>query len=201
MESSNVKKLIRLDIGCSYHKLPGWIGVDFEPGPDTDVVGDLHALPFRESSVDMIHTRHTLEHVRDPLRCISELYHVCRPCGRITIIVPHYSNSAYWADVTHLRPFSARSFEYFDLEHARRAGFPIYLPDVNIRTRKISLTYWPERIYINKGLIKRSILKLLDKIFSSLANSSPFFCERLWCNWVGGFYEVTFELEPVKCEV
>ncbi len=189
---------MRLDIGCSHHKLPDWVGVDLERGSDVDILADLHHLPFNDSSVDEIHTRHTLEHVRDPLVCISELFRVTKAGGVITVIVPHYSNHAYWADVTHLRPFSARAFEYYDLDHARRAGFPIYLPKVNLRTRSVNLTYWPERIYRNKTFLKRSILRLLDRVLSGLANLSPFLCERFWCFWVGGFYEVTFVLEPVK---
>ena len=189
---------IRLDIGCSFHKLQGWIGVDLERASDVDVLGDLHHLPFADSSVDEIHTRHTLEHVLEPLACIAEMYRVTKSGGVITVIVPHYSNHAYWADVTHLRPFSARAFEYYDLDHAKRAGFPVYLPKVNLRTQAVKLTYWPERIYKNKSLIKRTVLGILNGVFSGLANLSPFLCERFWCGWVGGFYEVTFIVQPIK---
>jgi len=174
--------------------------VDIERGPDVDLVADLHFLPFGSSSVDEIYTRHLLEHVKEPLKCIAEMYRVVKPGGRITVIVPHYSNHAYWADVTHLRPYGARAFEYYDLDHARRAGFPIYLPDVNLRTTEVRLTYWPERIYRHKSFIKRSLLSFMDSLFSGLANLSPFLCERFWCYWVGGFYEVTFVLEPIKNE-
>ena len=100
--------------------------------------------------------------------------------------------------MTHLRPFSVRSFEYYDLEYARRAGSPIYLSDVNLKTCSVRLKYWPERIYGNKSWLKRVILRTMDTMFSWLANWNPFLCERFWCNWVGGFYEVTFVLEPLK---
>lgn len=189
---------IRLDIGCSYHKLPGWLGIDIEKGSDADVIADIHRLPFKDSSIDEIHSRHTLEHVANPLDCISEMFRVTRNNGKITIIVPHYSNNAYWSDVTHLRPFGARAFEYFDIHLARQSGFPLYLPDVNLRTRTVSLTWWPERIYCHKSFLKRTLLKSLNAIINRMANMSPFLCERLWCFWVGGFYEVTFELQPVK---
>jgi len=189
---------MRVDIGCSIHKLPGWLGVDVEPGPDVDVRADMHHLPFRDSSLEQIHTRHTLEHVEDPRQCLRELYRVCKPEGRIAIIVPHYSNPAYWADMTHKRPFSARSFEYYDLQLAKRSGFPIYLPEVDFRTKRVRLTFWPKRIYQNKMPLKRWIIGILDYVFSGLASWNPFLCERLWCNWVGGFYEVEFELQPVK---
>jgi SAM-dependent methyltransferase len=191
----------QLDIGCSSHKLLGWIGVDLERLPGVDVVADMHHLPFRDSSIDRIHTRHTLEHVQDPLHCISELYRICKTDGFINIIVPHYSNSAYWADITHLRPFSTRSFEYFDLDYARKAGFPIYLPNVNLKTLSVRLTYWPSRIYLAKPFYKRLPIAVLNAILSGLANLSPFFCERLWCGWIGGMYEVTFELKPQKGKI
>jgi len=129
------------------------------------------------------------------------MYRVVKSGGKITVIVPHYSNNAYWSDVTHLRPFGVRAFEYYDLKHARRAGFPIYLPNVNLKTRLVSLTYWPERIFIRKSPLKRAALRVLNGLFSGLANLSPFLCERFWCYWVGGFYEVTFVLEPVKEKV
>ncbi|MBM3326877.1 MAG: class I SAM-dependent methyltransferase [Calditrichaeota bacterium] len=188
---------IRLDIGCAQHKLPGWTGVDILPGPGVDIVADLHSLPFGDSTVDILHTRHTLEHIADPLQCIAEMYRVVKPSGRIIVIVPHYSNPAYWADITHKRPFGVRTFEYFDLEYARRAGYPIYKSNINFKTHKTELTYWPGRIQFH-GRLKRACLLMLDKIFSGLANLNPRLCERTWCFWVGGFYEVTFELEPIK---
>ena len=190
--------MIKLDIGCSHHKLKDHIGVDIKIGPDVDVIADMHALPFKDSVIDRIHTRHTLEHVEDPHLCLTELYRITKPDGLMKIIVPHYSNPAYWADITHKRPFSIRSFEYFDIEFAEKAGFPIYLPQINLKTLKKSLTFWPERIYIKKSPIKRFILKTLDNLLSGLANRNPILCEKLWCNWVGGFYEVTFELKVVK---
>ncbi len=192
------KTTINLDVGCSTHKLEGFIGVDLERVPETDIVADLHNLPFRESSIDAIHSRHVLEHVADPHRCISEIYRVLHPRGKAIIIVPHFSSSAYWMDMTHLRPFSVRSFEYFDLDHAKNAGFPIYLPEINIKTKSARLIFWPKRLYIKKAGLKRLIISVLNSLMNRLAQLNPFLCERFWCNWVGGFYEVEFELRVVK---
>lgn len=189
---------LRLDIGCSHHRLPGWTGVDLEKGPQVDLVADMASLPFGDSTVDEIHSRHTLEHVLDPHACIRELYRVIKPSGEIRIIVPHYSNQAYWADMTHRRPFSVRSFEYFDLDYAAAAGFPIYMPDVNLKTRSARLVYWPPRIFEKKSPWKRWVLAALNAVFSGLASLSPFLCERFWCGWVGGFYEVEFVLTTGK---
>lgn len=190
--------MIRLDIGCSFHKKPGYIGVDIESGPDVDIIADMAALPFKDSSIHEIHTRHTLEHVENPLQCISELYRVTNAEGKMVIIVPHYSNSAYWADLTHLRPFSARTFQYFDLDYCMKSGFPIYLPKINLKIEKVILTYWPDRITKSKTLFKRSVSRFLNRMLSYLASKNPFLCERIWCSWVGGFYEVEFHLKVIK---
>lgn len=189
---------MKLDIGCSFHKKSGYVGVDIIKTKDVDVVADMESLPFNDSTIDLIHTRHTFEHVKDPHRCLAELFRVANSDSKIIIIVPHYSNHTYWADMTHIRPFSVRSFEYFDLEFARSAGFPIYLPNVNVKTLSVKLVYWPERIYSSKSFLKRNILKIFDKLISGMANKSTFLCERIWCYWVGGFYEVMFELQPIK---
>lgn len=172
--------------------------MDIQKGPQVDITADMHALPFADSSAAVVYTRHTLEHVQNPHQCIRELYRVCKNDGIVHIIVPHYSNSAYWADLTHLRPFSARTFEYFNLEYARNAGFTIYLPEVNFKTLKVKLVYWPERIIKQKKGWKRGLLRTINFIFSGIANLNLFLCERLWCYWVGGFYEVEFILSPVK---
>ena len=190
--------MIQIDIGCSNHKLDGFIGVDLELGSAADVIADMHNLPFRDSSIDIIHSRHTLEHVENPLCCISELFRASKPNAKMILIVPHYSNHSYWADMTHKRPFSYRSFEYYDLEYAKAAGFPIYLPEVNLKTIKKELIYWPSRIYSQKAFVKRLMLRILNRLFSGLANLSPFICERFWCAWVGGFYEVRFEIRAEK---
>jgi hypothetical protein len=41
-------------------------------------------------------------------------------------------------------------------------------------------------------------MSLLGDIINFFANLSPEFCSRFWCNWVGGFEEISFEFEVVK---
>jgi len=45
------------------------------------------------------------------------------------------------------------------------------------------------------------ILSVVNPMISGVANICPFFCERIWCKWVGGFDDVTFELEAAKKSV
>ena len=47
----------------------------------TDVVGDAHALPFRDSSFDRVFAFNVFEHLRDPARVAEEILRVLKPGG------------------------------------------------------------------------------------------------------------------------
>ncbi len=36
------------------------------------------------------------------------------------------------------------------------------------------------------------LLTWIGTVIDILANASPMFCSRIWCYWVGGFYEIEF---------
>ena len=59
-------KPLLLDIGCGKNKLsrPGYkiIGIDIWENSDADLIIPANKLPFDNESVDVIHTRHFLEH-------------------------------------------------------------------------------------------------------------------------------------------
>ena len=50
-------RMIKLDLGCGPHRLPGYIPIDDSLGHD------VRALPFRDGSVDEIRASHVLEHI------------------------------------------------------------------------------------------------------------------------------------------
>ena len=69
-----------LDLGADdspYQKFfPNRVSVDVEARPGVDVVGDAHALPFRDGEFEMILCTEVLEHLHDPARAISEMRRV-----------------------------------------------------------------------------------------------------------------------------
>ena len=105
-----------LDIGCGNHKIPGSIGLDSSKVEGVDVVHDLEKFPypFKDNSFDVIHANQVLEHLEPPLdKILKELCRICKPKGRIKIIVPHALNVSAFGDPTHKKFFTWFTFDYF----------------------------------------------------------------------------------------
>jgi ubiquinone/menaquinone biosynthesis C-methylase UbiE len=47
--------------------------------------GDVYALPFADSSFDIVSCRFAVHHLEDPPRAIAEMVRVCKPGGRIVV--------------------------------------------------------------------------------------------------------------------
>ncbi|MCF7809538.1 class I SAM-dependent methyltransferase [bacterium] len=189
---------MKIDIGSSFHKKKGYIGIDILISEGVDVKADATKLPFRDSSVDGIYSSHCIEHIKDQLAVIHEMWRVCKNGSEIEILVPHFSNPSYYDDLTHQHRYSTRSFEHYDFDYHEKTGHPNYLPDVNLKVMWKRLNYWPDHIIIQKSLLKRFIIRSIRAIFNFLANSNHFLCERLWCGWVGGFFEVEYKIKVIK---
>lgn len=190
--------MVKVDLGCSFHKREGYIGVDVLPAAGVDVRADVCRLPFRDNSVDEIYSSYMLEHVACQLEALREIYRVCRPGAKVRLIIPHFSNPAFYDDLTHKQLYSTRSFEHYDHDLHALTGHPNYLPEVNLKVLRAQLRWWPPQVIARKSFLKRLLLRVADALISGLANLHPFLCERIWCRWVGGFYEVDFLLEVRK---
>lgn len=105
-----------LDIGCGKEKLSGAVGLDMVAVPGVDVVHDLDELPypFPDSEFDCIRMSHVLEHVKDVVKVMEEIYRIIKPGGIVEIITPHYTDDTSWRDITHRWHFHSESFAYFD---------------------------------------------------------------------------------------
>ncbi len=52
------------------------------------VLSDLHRLPFRNHTFDVVLSTQVLEHVSDPKQAIHEMYRVLKPNGRLCLTLP-----------------------------------------------------------------------------------------------------------------
>ncbi len=76
---------IILDAGCGDMTLddPCIIRMDIKLTPYVDVVGDLHALPFRPGSLDYVFSLAVFEHLRQPFTACEEIYTALKPGGYV----------------------------------------------------------------------------------------------------------------------
>jgi SAM-dependent methyltransferase len=112
---------MKLNLGCGYNKLPGYINVDQDPLCEPDIVADLEdVLPFEDDSVDEIVMSHVLEHLgqstKSYLNIWKELYRVLRDKGVIKITVPHHTHDNFHHDPTHCRKVTPVGVDMFNQE-------------------------------------------------------------------------------------
>ncbi|MFN8112848.1 MAG: class I SAM-dependent methyltransferase [Solirubrobacterales bacterium] len=89
-----------LDLGCgvghSYHLLAPreTVGVDIEPQAlegqsRRTVVADMRSLPFADGEFSSVLSSHSIEHVPDPERVVTEAARVVAPGGTVVIVTPN----------------------------------------------------------------------------------------------------------------
>lgn len=105
----------RLDVACGSNKTPGFFGVDIA-GNDVDVTWDLEKFPwpFPDNSVDEIVCNHYIEHTKDLIAFMNELYRIMVPGGTAIIRAPYYNSMRAWQDPTHVRAISEATFLYYN---------------------------------------------------------------------------------------
>lgn len=75
-----------------------------DPVPDynPDIIGDIHDLPFPDSSEDAIICIAVLEHVENPIKAYQEIYRALKPGGYCLIYVPflyyYHAEKGYYGD-------------------------------------------------------------------------------------------------------
>lgn len=103
-----------VDIGCGENKQPGTVGIDRRLLPGVDLVCDFErGFPLKNDSVGMAYSSHSIEHMRDLITFMEELYRVCAPGARVYIKTPYYASRKAFVDPTHVRFVTEESFEYF----------------------------------------------------------------------------------------
>jgi acetyltransferase-like isoleucine patch superfamily enzyme len=117
-EENSIPESLRVDLGCSSRKKPGYLGVDICPAPNVDLVADLtQQFPFLESSVDELRAYDVIEHLPDRIHTMNEIWRVCKPNALVEIFVPSSDGRGAFQDPTHVSFWNLNSFYYFSVGH------------------------------------------------------------------------------------
>lgn len=111
---------LKLNLGCGYRKLDGWVNADKYPDSKPDLLLDLEALPwpFADNAATHVDLSHVLEHVGQSsalfLALMQELWRVCAPGAQVNIRVPHPRHDDFLGDPTHVRAIMPATLQAFD---------------------------------------------------------------------------------------
>src|SRR6266496_4836845 len=106
---------INLNIGASQTYIPGFTNIDISNKANISLDLSKDSLPFEDSSVDLVFSYHTLEHVPDYLFSLSEIHRVLKHGGHFLVGLPYVTLTEYnLVNPYHLHNFNEYSFDFFD---------------------------------------------------------------------------------------
>ncbi len=184
----------KLDVGCGSRKRGGFVGMDVVPIAGVDVVHDMNVSPWpiESNSVEEIIFDDVLEHSKDFLTILSEVYRVAKSGCIVKIAVPHFSSDNMYTDPTHTTFFSTRSFNYFDKSLNHKHGF--YLSEVDFKIHRAEI-HFMEYFVHDSAPKKFNPFKIIG--IEYVVNKIPRIYERFFA-WIFPAAELYFELEVIK---
>ena len=114
-----------VDVGSgnsSYNRFfPNRIAVDLDPARKPDIIGDAHNLPFGDGEVDAILSTDVFEHLKDPVRAVSEMKRVLKKGGKVIFVTRfifpiHDSPNDFWRFTKYGLMELFNDFEILELE-------------------------------------------------------------------------------------
>jgi len=125
---SDEKGLKKIDLCSCNNKPDGFTGVDKRKLNDDDVTFDLDEpnWPFEDGSVGVFRAQDAIEHMKDPLNTMKEIYRCLADYGWAIIDVPTTDGRGAFQDPTHVSFWNSNSFWYYTkAEQAYFIGTPV----------------------------------------------------------------------------
>ena len=171
---------LKLNLGCGEKIYKDFLNIDKLKLPGVDLVLNLEKtpLPFKTNSVSEIVCEHSLEHVRELLPLMEELWGICKNHAILKISAPYYRYEGAYRDITHARFFTEHSFDYFQ--------------------DGLAYSYYSKaRFNLKKLELRNKFFSGINTLHKRIINCIPF--KKLLNLFFWNIYsEIYYELEAVK---
>lgn len=150
-----------IDLGCGPNKLPGSFGFDRQRHAGVNVICDIErGLPIKDNCVHLVHMSHIVEHARDLIGLMEDVYRVSRPGAEVRVVAPYYTSRGAFRDPTHVRYITEDTFQYFEppTDYGIRTNF--HLRSILYDVRK-PFRYFPR--YLQKRC-RRYLWNVVDNL-------------------------------------
>ena len=109
--------------------------------PIADLHFDLHDIPLEDHQYDVVFCNHVMEHVDDPIRCMSELNRVMKPGGWAIMQVPQDMNREKTYEDKSITSPEEREKHFWQKDHVRLFGkdYPNYLEKSGFKVDEFDL--------------------------------------------------------------
>ncbi|MDB4340315.1 methyltransferase domain-containing protein [Crocinitomicaceae bacterium] len=134
--------------------------------PIADIHFDLHDIPLEDNQYDVIFCNHVMEHVDDPIRCMSELNRVMKSGGWAIMQVPQDMSRAETYEDKSITSPEEREKHFWQKDHVRLFGkdYPSYLEKAGFKVEEFDLnTEFDATEVVKFRLMKKEILYITRK--------------------------------------
>lgn len=182
---------MKLNLGCGFNKLDGFVNVDKFDTCRPDLVMDLEVTPwqFETSAAEEVVFNHSLEHMGQEtgtfLAMIKELYRVCKPGAKVQINVPHPRHDHFLGDPTHVRVVIPDTMQMFSKK-------------ANLHWKEIHAANTPLALYLGVDFEITQVEQVLEQKYMDLLEAGEITSEELQviakeCNNIVAEYRITLE--------
>ena len=108
--------MLKLNLGCGYRKLEGYVNLDDRSIVEPDLLCDIsNVLPYRDNEIDEVRAFDFLEHIPigKTVKVIEDIYRVLKPGGLFEHFTPSTDGRGAFQDPTHISFWNINSWFYY----------------------------------------------------------------------------------------